>query len=80
MSDKDTAAAATATAMAEMSSKVTMISSGVTVAFGLTLNEWGVIVGIATALGGLAVNVYYRRKEYRLLEAQHAKNPVKDFR
>jgi Bacteriophage holin family HP1 len=59
---------------AVVASKVTMLSSGATVAFGLTLNELGVVVGIVTAVLGLLVNIYYRRKEYRLRELAYLNN------
>jgi Bacteriophage holin family HP1 len=72
--------AATAAGIAQAANKATMIGSSATVIFGLSLNEWGVVVGIITALAGLAVNFYYRRKEYRLMEARHKTNPVQDHR
>lgn len=48
------------------------------VVFGLTLNELGVIVGIVVAVLGFMVQVFYRRKEFRLKELYYAKHGVED--
>lgn len=46
--------------------------SAITVVGGLTLSEWGVIVGMVTAVLGLVVgtfvNIWYRRQQLRLLQ------------
>lgn len=55
-------------------SAASYVGAGVSVIAGLTLTEWGVIIGIATALATLAFNVVYQirkdRRESRLAEAQ----------
>jgi FtsH-binding integral membrane protein len=47
--------------------------SAVTVIGGLTLSEWGVIVGMMTAILGLVVgtlvNIWYKRQRLRLLRS-----------
>lgn len=37
----------------------------------LTLNEWGVLFGIATAAATLAVNWYYKHREDKRLDEAH---------
>ena len=48
--------------------------AGVSVIAGMTLTEWGVIIGIITALVTLAFNIVYQirkdRRESRLADAQ----------
>lgn len=38
---------------------------------GLTLTEWGIIVGIVTAVLTYATNAYYTRKRYELEKHRH---------
>ena len=43
----------------------TYIGSGSSVIFGLSLNEWGVIIGIAVAILGLALGQYWHWRQDR---------------
>jgi Tfp pilus assembly protein FimT len=58
-------------------SGVSYAGAGVSVASGLTLTEWGIVVGIVTALLTFAANLFYQyrkdRREQRLhdLEVQY---------
>lgn len=64
MTDKADTAAAT----------VSYAGAGASILAGLTLTEWGVIVGIVTALATLAANLIYQfrrdRREQRLCDLQ----------
>ena len=48
---------------AKAGAAMTYGGSGVAVIAGLSLTEWGVIVGIFTALVGLAVQIYFKNRE-----------------
>ncbi|ROH87991.1 hypothetical protein ED236_00415 [Pseudomethylobacillus aquaticus] len=53
--------AASATAM-----KATYTGAGMTTYFGFTLNEIGILVGIAIGVAGFAVQWYYKHLSYQL--------------
>lgn len=37
---------------------------------GLSLSDWAIVIGIACTVGTFALNWYYKRKEFRLLQEQ----------
>ncbi|HGJ5881640.1 MAG TPA: phage holin family protein [Arsenophonus nasoniae] len=37
----------------------------------LTLDQWVAVMGIGCTIGTFLINVYYRKKEYRLKERQY---------
>ncbi|HGJ5881022.1 MAG TPA: HP1 family phage holin, partial [Arsenophonus nasoniae] len=37
----------------------------------LTLNQWVAVMGIGCTIGTFLINVYYRKKEYKLKERQY---------
>lgn len=47
------------------------IGGGGALVFGLSLNEFGVVVGIAVGVLGFFVNVYYRHRAQIMLEKKH---------
>lgn len=55
----------------DFATKIQYSGSGAAVFFGLTLNELGALIGIIVAIGGFAVNVYYKHKTHVLLEQKH---------
>jgi tetrahydromethanopterin S-methyltransferase subunit G len=55
--------------LSETASKIQYTGAGSTILFGLTLNDWGILVGIVIGTIGLLVNIYFKRKQYRLTEA-----------
>lgn len=66
---------------ASVSAAVTKIGSGTAVIFGFTLNELGVVVGIATAVLGLIMQAYFglknlqeRKKAYQAIVARADKS------
>lgn len=61
---------------ANISHKIAQTGAAGSVIFGLTLNEWGVLVGIVIAVSGFAMQWYYRRKEYKLKAKYFAKYGV----
>ena len=44
--------------------------TGIIVVGGLSLSDWAIVVGIVCTVGTFVINWYYKRKEYRLLQAQ----------
>ncbi len=57
------------------SSPAAIIWGVLTSIFGIfTLDQWAVIVGILCTVGTFAVNWYYKRKEFKLREANSGKN------
>ncbi len=36
----------------------------------LGLNEWAILIGIGCTVGTFAINWYYKRKEFQLMQAQ----------
>lgn len=57
--------------------KTSLIGSIITVASGLTLQDWGVILGILFGFATLLLNAYYKNRELRLKE-QYLKKKIKD--
>jgi len=49
----------------DSTSEVTYVASAVTVISGLTVNEWGVIIGLVIAVATFAVNWYYKHKTFK---------------
>jgi len=62
----DDSASIAAERVAETATKVSYSTSGVTLYFGLTLNDIGVIVGIVGTIVSIGVMIYYKSKHYRL--------------
>ena len=56
---------------AKNAERIQYVSSGATVIFGLTLNEWGVLIGMIVALGGFVLTWYYKHKSFLLREQEH---------
>ena len=56
----------------EIASKGTYISAAYAVMGWLTSSQSAVLFGVLAAMGGLAINWYYKRKADRRLEAEHA--------
>lgn len=56
----------------EIASKSTYISAAYAVLGWLTSSQSAVLFGVLAAMGGLAINWYYKRKADRRLEAEHA--------
>ena len=52
---------------------ITQISSGASVVFGLTLNEWGVIVGLVGVVLGLIMQWYFGSQKLKLQRQLYAK-------
>lgn len=56
------------------SETMTYVGSAATVVSGLTINEWGVIIGAIVAIVGLVsstlINIWFKRRQLRILEAQ----------
>lgn len=48
------------------------LGGGTALVFGLSLNEWGVLVGIVIGVLGFIVNVYYKHRAQKMLEQKHA--------
>ena len=46
-------------------------ASAATVVSGLTVNEWGVVVGLIIGTATFAVNWWYRHKTYELAKREH---------
>lgn len=78
MPDSVTSSLVATAVKADTAHKVTQVGASGAVIFGLALNEWGVIVGIVVAIGGLGIQWYYKRKEYRLKELYYEKHGVRD--
>jgi hypothetical protein len=49
----------------KLMAKVSYAGAGVSVFSGLTLTEWGIIAGIATALLTFAANMIYQHRRYQ---------------
>jgi hypothetical protein len=62
----------------DVSHKFAQVGAAGSVIFGLSLNEWGVVIGILVAVGGLGMQWYYRRKEYKLKALYYEKHGIKD--
>jgi NADH:ubiquinone oxidoreductase subunit 5 (subunit L)/multisubunit Na+/H+ antiporter MnhA subunit len=62
----------------DVAHKVAQVGAGGALVFGLTLNEFGVVVGIVVGVLGFLVQVYYRHKEFRLKALYYAKHGVED--
>lgn len=45
---------------------ITYTASGVAMIGGLTMTDWAALIGALVALLSFAVNVYFKRKHYRL--------------
>lgn len=56
---------ATADAIERMATKSVYAASGVSIVSGLTVNEWGVIVGMILGVGTFAFNVWFKMKYQR---------------
>ncbi|MBU0539876.1 MAG: phage holin family protein [Gammaproteobacteria bacterium] len=60
---------------------MTYAGSAATVISGLTINEWGVIIGAVVAIAGLAVstaiNVWFKRQQLEIMRTQ-LKTPPED--
>lgn len=66
--------------ISKLASDATYIGAGISTAaatphyvFGLSMDEWsvvGIIFGMAMAVVGLAVNVYFKRQSLRLMRAR----------
>nr|WP_180558386.1 phage holin family protein [Arsenophonus endosymbiont of Apis mellifera] len=55
--------------MEKYSSPLSYLWAGATTAIGiLTLEQWVAVVGIVCTIGTFLINVYYRKKEYKLKE------------
>ena len=37
---------------------------------GLSLSDWAIVIGIVCTIGTFAINWYYKRKEFQLMQAQ----------
>lgn len=59
---------------AKIGAGVTYVGSGMTVIAGLTLTEWGVVVGILTAIVGLGFQWYFRSRRNKREEEAHRAN------
>ncbi|HGJ5890453.1 MAG TPA: phage holin family protein [Arsenophonus apicola] len=58
--------------MEKYSSPLSYLWAGATTAIGiLTLEQWVAVVGIVCTIGTFLINVYYRKKEYKLKERQY---------
>ena len=44
--------------------------TGIIVVGGLSLSDWAIVIGIVCTVGTFVINWHYKRKEYRLLQAQ----------
>ena len=78
MSDQSAATdAAAAAAVSAHASKATYTGSGLSIFGGLTLNEAAIVVGMLTAILGLAVQWYYKHRsvsaQIRHMEAEDAR-------
>lgn len=58
--------------VSEVASKSTYVSAAYAVLGWLTSSQSAVLFGVLAAMGGLAINWYYKRKADRRLEAEHA--------
>lgn len=58
--------------VSEVASKGTYISAAYAVLGWLSSSQSAVLFGVLAAMGGLAINWYYKRKADRRLEAEHA--------
>lgn len=56
---------ATADAIERVATKSVYAASGVSIVSGLTVNEWGVIVGMILGIGTFAFNVWFKMKYQR---------------
>ena len=71
MTWKDSAAPASATAIADASSKITWSSAGVSVVGVLAQVNWVSAIACLVAIVGAVVNVYYRRIENLRQQEKH---------
>lgn len=58
--------------------KASFLGSLMTVLSGLTLQDWGVILGILFGLATLLLNAYYKNRELKLKE-QYLQKKIKDI-
>lgn len=63
---------AAAASVAGAASKVTYSGSAAALGGWLVSSEAGVVLGLLIAAAGLAVQWYYRHREFRLKQAEHA--------
>ena len=57
--------------MNNASGSIAVGTGSATAMFGaLSLNDWAIVIGIACTVGTFVINWHYKRKEYRLLQAQ----------
>ena len=57
--------------MNQTSSSVAVGTGSATAMFGaLSINDWAIIIGIVCTVGTFALNWYYKRKEFLLLQEQ----------
>lgn len=52
--------------IAEIATGTSYTASAGTIVFGLTVNEWGVLIGTILAIATFVVNWVYRHKHYQL--------------
>ena len=52
-------------------SKASYTGASIAVVSGISLNQLGVIIGMAVAIGGFLVNWYYRHKTYQLRKKEY---------
>lgn len=57
--------------------KTSLVGSLLAVLSGLTLQDWGVILGILFGFATLLLNAYYKNREIKLKE-QYLKKKIKD--
>lgn len=50
----------------KISSIVTQIGAAMSIVGGLTLTEWGVVIGITLSIAGFAASQYWQYKNYRV--------------
>jgi len=62
----------------DVSHKLAQVGAASSLIFGLSINEWGVLIGILVGVGGLVMQWYYRRKEYKLKAMYYHKHGIKD--
>jgi Bacteriophage holin family HP1 len=56
--------------MEKSSTVVAYATAGTTGLLGLSLNEWGILVGIAATIGTFAVNLYFQLRAARRAEGK----------
>lgn len=63
--------------VAGIASKTTYSGAGITIGGFLLTNEFAVLVGILAAVGGFAVNWYYKRQAHHLEVASRARADIR---